>query len=65
MLVAVGGDEPEGWQAQSTAFAAACEGGGLVTEVMVVRGANHFTTLDHAVREGDPLYAAMTGQWST
>ena len=63
MMVAVGGDEPEGWQAQSAAFTAACKKGGLATEMFVVPGANHFTTLERAVSEGDPLYTVMTALW--
>lgn len=63
MLVAVGGDEPAGWQAQSTAFAAACADGGLRTDTIVVPGANHFTILERALCDGDPLHAAVTGLW--
>ena len=58
MLVAAGGDEPPGWQAQSSAFAAACRDAGLDTRLETVPGGNHFTVLERAVTPGDPLCAA-------
>jgi len=58
MLVAAGGDEPPGWQAQSTAFAADCRTAGLHTRHQTVPGGNHFTVLERAVTPGDPLCAA-------
>ena len=44
-LVSVGGDEPEGWRAQTEAYAAACRGAGLAPEVLTVAGMNHFTLI--------------------
>lgn len=64
MLVAVGGAEPEGWQAQSRDFAAACERSGLSTRLMVAPGANHFTVLEQALESGKPLNRALLGLWS-
>jgi len=58
-LVAAGGDEPAGWQAQSSAFAAACRAAGLDTRCESVPGGNHFTVLERAVTPGDPLCTAV------
>jgi arylformamidase len=63
MLVAAGGDEPEGWVAQSEAFAAHCVAGGLPTQMQLVSGANHFTMLEYAVRDGHPLRDAVFDLW--
>lgn len=50
MLITVGADEPEGWIAQTEAYAAACRGRGLAPEVVVVPGTNHFTLLHDFAR---------------
>lgn len=63
MLVAAGGDEPEGWTSQSEAFAAHCLAQGLSTEVQLVGGANHFTILERAIENGDPLRDAIFALW--
>lgn len=63
MLVAVGGDEPEGWVAQSEAFASHCVGAGLPTQMHLVSGANHFSVLECAVRDGHPLCDAVFDLW--
>jgi arylformamidase len=53
LLVTVGGDEPEGWRAQSEAYAASCCKAGGTPEVLTVSGANHFTLLhDFASPDG-------------
>lgn len=59
MLVAAGSDEPPGWQAQSRAFANACEQAGLDTALSIVAGGNHFTVLERALDPADPLGAAV------
>ncbi|MGI9334369.1 MAG: alpha/beta hydrolase [Gammaproteobacteria bacterium] len=63
MLVAVGGDEPEGWSAQSAAFADACREDSLSTDYEVVAGANHFSVLNRALTRGDPLHEAVVSLW--
>ena len=63
MVLAVGGDEPEGWRAQTTAFADHCRAGALPTRDQVLPGGNHFTVLHRAVDPADALYAAVTDLW--
>lgn len=63
VVLAVGGDEPEGWIAQTTDFAAHCRGAGLDTREQVLPGGNHFTVLDRAVDPADDLYRVVTGLW--
>lgn len=46
VLLTVGAEEPEGWQAQTAAYAAACRGAGLSPQVMAAPKRNHFTLLD-------------------
>jgi len=58
-VVAVGGDEPEGWRAQSEAFARTCEQAGIATRLLTVPGANHFTVLEQALSPGEPLHDAV------
>lgn len=63
VVIAVGGDEPAGWAAQSFAFADACREAGLPTQFSVGEGANHFSILDRTLTPGDPLYEALVGLW--
>ena len=63
MLIAVGGDEPEGWRAQSAAFAEDCRNARLDTDFVVVEGANHFSVLDRALERDNPLHEAIAGLW--
>ena len=63
VVVAVGGDEPEGWRGQSAAFAQRCREAGLATTQLEVPGGDHFTALEAALEPGDPLHAAVTGLW--
>ncbi len=58
-LLAAGGDEPEGWRGQTTAFAAACRDAGLDTRSEIVPGANHFTVLERALDPADPLHGVL------
>ena len=53
LLITVGGEEPEGWRAQTEAYAAACRAAGLAPEVRIIAAMNHFTLLhDFADRSG-------------
>lgn len=63
MLVAAGADEPEGWIAQSEAFAAHCVAAGLSTRLHLVGDANHFTVLEHAFSDGHALRDAVFDLW--
>ena len=63
MVVAVGGDEPEGWIAQSAAFADVCTHAGLVTHYETVPGCNHFTVLERAISPGTSANKAVFGLW--
>ncbi len=63
VLLAVGGDEPAGWRAQSHAFAGACRDAGLDTRLEVVPGANHFTVLERVLDPGEPVHRALTALW--
>ncbi|WP_370156332.1 alpha/beta hydrolase [Ferrovibrio sp.] len=62
VLVAAGGAEPEGWQAQSTDFHAACRAAGTRAEMMLVPGADHFTIKFAAADSAHPLGAALLRQ---
>lgn len=62
VLVAAGGAEPEGWQAQSTAFHAACLAAGTQAELMIVPGADHFTIKFAAADPQNMLGTALLQQ---
>ena len=59
MLVTVGGDEPEGWRAQTEAYAAACRAVGLAPEVQTVPATNHFTLIHDVARADGAQHRAM------
>ena len=59
VVVAVGGDEPEGWRQQSLDYAEACRDAGCATELMVVDGANHFTVAETMCDPGSALFQAL------
>ena len=63
MLIAVGGDEPEGWIGQSESFAAQCIDAKLRTQMLIVPHTNHMTVLEHAVKAGEPLCSAIFDLW--
>jgi arylformamidase len=63
MLIAAGGDEPEGWIGQSESFAAACIKAKLRTQMLIVPDTNHFTIIEHAINPDEPLCAAMFDLW--
>lgn len=55
MLVAAGGDEPDGWQQQSIDYAAACRVDNYDLALTCVEGTNHFTLLEAAADPAHPL----------
>jgi len=63
MLIAVGGDEPEGWIGQSESFATLCINAQLRTQMLIVPDTNHFTILEQAVSADEPLCTAMFDLW--
>ena len=56
VLVASGGDEPEGWRKQSADYAAFCRAAGLEVEEMTVPGTHHFTVLAASCDASEPLF---------
>lgn len=62
VLVAVGDDEPPGWQAQSTEFHQACRNAGTSGQMMRIGGANHFNILYPLADPAKPLGAALLRQ---
>lgn len=62
VLIAVGGDEPEGWRRQSADYAATCRGAGLEVEEMVVPGTHHFTVLAASCDASAPLFQRQMAQ---
>ena len=63
VLVAVGGDEPEGWIGQSESFAGQCVDAQLPTQMMIEPETNHFTVLENAVDGQSALSVAMFKLW--
>jgi arylformamidase len=59
-VAAVGGDESGEFLRQSREIAQAWEKAGLITENVVVPGANHFTILDELIRPGSPVLTRIT-----
>jgi arylformamidase len=59
MLISVGGDEPEGWRAQTEAYAAACRAAGLAPEVLTVPATNHFTLVHDFAAPAGAQHRAM------
>lgn len=55
VLLAAGGDEPQGWIDQTRAYAAVCASAGLDAECVIVEGVNHFSLLERALTGGTPL----------
>lgn len=62
VIVAVGGDEPKGWQQMSEDYFNLCKEGGLDCQYLVVPGANHYTMSEHLTNAGSPLTQAMLKQ---
>jgi arylformamidase len=59
-VAAVGGDESSEFLRQSREIAQTWEKAGLITENVVVPGANHFTILDELIRPGSPVLTRIT-----
>ena len=62
MIVAVGGGETEEFQRQSRAFAETCQATGCVSELELVKGANHYTILNQLGDATAPLCRAILQQ---
>lgn len=62
VIVAVGGNEPRGWQQMSEDFFRLCQDRGVPCEYLVVPGANHYTMSEHLADGNSPLSRAMLRQ---
>ena len=62
VLVAVGGNEPKGWQQMSEDYFRYCKQQGLKAEYLVIPGANHYTVSEHLADSHSPLAQAMFKQ---
>lgn len=62
LVVAVGGDEPKGWQQMSEDYFRYCKENGMSAEYLVEPGANHYTMSEHLLDESSPLTRAMLKQ---
>jgi arylformamidase len=62
VIVAVGGNEPKGWQQMSEDFFKLCQERGLACEYLIVPGANHYTMSEHLADANSPLALAMLRQ---
>jgi arylformamidase len=62
VLVAVGGDEPKGWQQMSEDYFRYCKANGINAEYLIEPGANHYTMSEHLLDESSPLTRAMIKQ---
>ena len=63
ILIAAGGDEPEGWIGQSESFAAMCIAAQLRTQMLIVADSNHFTILEQATNPAEPVCSALFELW--
>ena len=59
LVVAVGGDEPKGWQQMSEDYFHFCKQNGMSAEYLVVPGANHYTMTEKLLDDTNPLTRAM------
>jgi arylformamidase len=62
LLIAVGGDEPKGWQQISEDYFQYCKQNGMSVEYLIEPGANHYTMSEHLLDESSPLTRAMIKQ---
>jgi arylformamidase len=62
LLVAVGGDEPKGWQQMSKDYFEFCKQHGMIVEYLVEPDANHYTMTEHLLDDARPLTQAMIRQ---
>ena len=59
LVVAVGGDEPKGWQQMSQDYFQYCKQNGMKVEYLVEPEANHYTMSEHLLDDARPLTRAM------
>jgi arylformamidase len=62
LVVAVGGDEPKGWQQMSEDYFQFCKENGMPVDYLVEPGANHYTMSEHLLDDSRPLTQAMIQQ---
>lgn len=62
LVVAVGGDEPQGWQQMSQDYFQYCKNNGTNVEYLVEPNANHYTMSEHLLDANRPLTQAMIKQ---
>jgi arylformamidase len=62
LVVAVGGDEPLGWQQMSEDYFRFCKEAGMNAEYLVVPGANHYTMTEKFLDDSNPLTQALLRQ---
>jgi arylformamidase len=62
LVIAVGGDEPKGWQQMSEDYLQYCKQNGMNAEYLIEPGANHYTMSEHLLNESSPLTRAMIKQ---
>jgi arylformamidase len=62
LVVAVGGDEPEGWQQMSKDYFEFCRQNGMQVEYLIEPGANHYTMSEHLLDDSRPITQAMIRQ---
>jgi arylformamidase len=62
LVVAVGGDEPKGWQQMSESYFHYCKQHGMNVEYLVEPDANHYTMSEHLLDDAQPLTQAMIKQ---
>ena len=62
LIVAVGGDEPKGWQQMSEDYFQYGKQNGMSVEYLIEPGANHYTMTEHLLDDTRPLTKAMIKQ---
>ena len=62
LVVAVGSDEPKGWQRMSEDYYNYCKQQGMSAEYLIVPGANHYTMSEKLLDETNPLTQATIKQ---
>jgi len=62
LVVAVGGNEPRGWQQMSEDYFRYCKQNGMNVQYLVEPQANHYTMSEHLLDDARPLTQAMIKQ---
>jgi arylformamidase len=62
LIVAVGADEPEGWQLMSKDYFEFCRKNSMPVEYLVEPNANHYTMTEHLLDANRPITQAMIKQ---